>query len=136
MKTTKEVFASTLVEELNRRGYDDCHIISNPWLPTSVTYQDFSGCQYCVMYDDDQMDIVITVNHICDGDESEMLQQMIVCNTFNSESRYARFFSNESGGIIVRAEVSCATENLIPVCADIFEVVSAEVSALVDYLDS
>ena len=88
------------------------------------------------MYDDEHMDIVIIVNHICEGDEAEILQQMIVCNNLNAESRYARFYCNESGGIIARTEISCATENLIQVCADVFEIVTAEVSALVDYLDA
>ena len=136
MKISKDILANALVEELNRRGYDNCQAINNSWLPVSVTYEDVFGCQYSVMYDDDQMDIVIMVNHICDGDETEMLQQMITCNNFNAESRYARFYCNESGGIIVRAEISCATENLIQVCADVFEIVSTEVSALVDYLDA
>ena len=136
MNITKEAFANDLAEELTNRGYDDCQVINNPWLPTSVTYTDAFGCQYTVMYDDEQMDIVIMVNHICDGDESEMLQQMIICNNFNSESRYARFSCNESGGIIVCAEISCVTENLVQVCSDIFEIVSTEVSALIDYFDS
>ena len=136
MEITKESFVNALAEELGSRGYDDCKAINNPWLPACVTYTDISCCQYTVMYDDNQMDIVIMVNHICDGDESEMLQQAIICNKFNSESRYARFYCNESGGIIVRTEIPCATENLIRVCADVFEIISEEVAALVDYFES
>ena len=134
MKTTKESFGKRLVDELGRRGYDGCRIINNPWLPISVTYNDVWDCQYAVVYDDEQMEIDIMVNHICDSNELELLQQMVICNKFNSETRYARFFCNESGGIIARAVISCAIDNLIPICADVFEIVCEEVSALADYI--
>ena len=87
MEITKENFENEIVSELKKRGYKDCKVINNPWMPSGVSYTDEFECKYSVIYDDDEMDVVIMVNNICEGDESEMIRQMIVCNNFNSESR-------------------------------------------------